>query len=215
MGREIRRVPRKWNHPKQIITRYEPLLGDVAKEVYRPMYQQEYKEAVDEFNEEMKKWFKGIRHWYQGFYWDSFNDKLIPIKEKLDEWYKHNEKERIEHGYSDTYLATEQMRYKTGICSWTDVAGDVPLYPNPEDYMPFGEWYQIYETVTEGTPVTPSFETVDQLIEWLSKNTDFVGATWTPEQVRGLVKQGSVPSFVVENGKLYKGQETLEDELED
>jgi hypothetical protein len=34
-------------------------------------------------------------------------------------------------------------------------------------------WYQVYETVSEGTPVTPPFETQSELVEYLVANGDF------------------------------------------
>lgn len=43
--------------------------------------------------------------------------------------------------------------------------------PDPDRHRPaFGAeatWYQVYETVTEGTPVTPPFETLAELVDWL------------------------------------------------
>jgi hypothetical protein len=35
------------------------------------------------------------------------------------------------------------------------------------------EWWQVYETVSEGTPVTPPFATKEELIEYLVEHGDF------------------------------------------
>ena len=54
--------------------------------------------------------------------------------------------------------------------TWTD-KGDIEGPPDPEYYRP--AWseeptaYQMYETVSEGTPVSPVFLTVDELRTWL------------------------------------------------
>lgn len=47
--------------------------------------------------------------------------------------------------------------------------------PNPSDYMP--DWpddvrthYMMYETCSEGTPISPAFETPEQLASWLWVN---------------------------------------------
>lgn len=50
--------------------------------------------------------------------------------------------------------------------------------PDPEYYRPIfaeGEatWYQVYETVSEGTPVTPPFATKQELIDYLVEYGDF------------------------------------------
>jgi len=54
----------------------------------------------------------------------------------------------------------------------------------PDGYRPeFKEeptWYQVYETVSEGTPVTPPFETKEELVEYLVKK----GTFWDQQRVR-------------------------------
>jgi hypothetical protein len=43
--------------------------------------------------------------------------------------------------------------------------------PRPDSYRPAFESaptaFQVYETVSEGTPISPVFETRDELIDWL------------------------------------------------
>ena len=83
--------------------------------------------------------------------------------------------------------------------------------PNKEYYRPrFTEpatWYQVYQTVSEGTPVTPPFATKEELVDYLVKNGDF----WdqkrgygghTKEQAEAFVEIGWVPSgfFNPQNG---------------
>ena len=58
----------------------------------------------------------------------------------------------------------------------------------PDDYMPeFPEGtpmgYQLYETTTEGTPVSPVFTTPEDLAAWCEHcATVFARSTWTKEQ---------------------------------
>jgi hypothetical protein len=49
--------------------------------------------------------------------------------------------------------------------------------PSPEDYRP--SWpkkertaYQLYETVSEGTPISPVFETIEALVDWCVEQND-------------------------------------------
>lgn len=54
--------------------------------------------------------------------------------------------------------------------------------PSPKYYhhnWQSAEWYQIYETVSEGTPVTPPFSTKAELVEYLVSHGDY----W--DQLRG------------------------------
>ena len=47
-----------------------------------------------------------------------------------------------------------------------------PKFSNPT-------WYQAYETVSEGTPITPPFETKEELVNYLVNNGDFWGNKWS------------------------------------
>lgn len=67
--------------------------------------------------------------------------------------------------------------------------------PDPESYRE-RQWapeeataYQIYETVSEGTPVSPVFKTLDAMETWL------IGQGHKPEDARAFVKHGYVPSM--------------------
>lgn len=97
----------------------------------------------------------------------------------------------------------EKGWYPAGLAGW---ALDEPM-PDPRYYRPYKDeeavWYQVYETVSEGTPVTPPFETQEELITYLVENGDF----WdqkrgnqgpTRKQAESFVKhEMSVPSFIV------------------
>jgi hypothetical protein len=54
---------------------------------------------------------------------------------------------------------------------------DEGLPPDPDYYRPWhdGEatWFQVWETVSEGTPVTPPFATKEELVEYLVAHGDF------------------------------------------
>ncbi len=80
-------------------------------------------------------------------------------------------------------------------------------------------WVQVYETVSEGTPVTPPFETREELVEYLVANGDFWDqscrkegvtdmdcAPWKRESAQRFVfGTGWAPSFVVADGKVMSG----------
>lgn len=55
-----------------------------------------------------------------------------------------------------------------------------------EDYQPpkppLGEGWQLWQTVSEGGPVSPVFETPDELAAWLSDNADIVGRRYSFDQ---------------------------------
>jgi hypothetical protein len=79
--------------------------------------------------------------------------------------------------------------------------------PDINDYMPTGEWYQLYEEVSEGTPLSPPFATKEELINWLTENEDFNGNVRTKEAAEFMVNQGYMPSGIMMGGKFYTPEE--------
>ena len=86
--------------------------------------------------------------------------------------------------------------------------------PDKEHYRPkYKEeptWYQVYETVTEGTPVSPPFATEEELIDYLVENGDF----WdqrrgdpppSREAATSFVKLGFVPSMMISHEGVKTG----------
>lgn len=64
--------------------------------------------------------------------------------------------------------------------------------------VPEGEWWQVWETVSEGSPITPAFATADELVHHLvNKGTSWRRDGYTREQAEAFVKSGYVPSMVI------------------
>ncbi len=62
--------------------------------------------------------------------------------------------------------------------------------PDPKRYLPKWSdeemtWYQVYETVSEGTPVTPPFATREELVEYLVEHGDFWDQSRREEKAMG------------------------------
>lgn len=154
MGREIRRVPANWEHPRKEFED-SPWAGgcDYTKahngKCYQPMYDQDFDSALSEWISEYELWKKG----------------------------EHPDQLKYSEDANEPY--------------W-EYAG---LPPDPRYYRPKWEkadWYQVYETVSEGTPVTPPFATKDELIDYLVKNGDF----WDQRRGHGGWKRGNAEKFV-------------------
>ena len=84
--------------------------------------------------------------------------------------------------------------------------------PDPADYMP--EWpdeqrthLQMYETTSEGTPISPVLATAEELARWLADNeaSAFGSKTATYEDWLAVAKGGWAPSAVILNGELMSG----------
>jgi hypothetical protein len=129
MGREVRRVSKDWEHPKD------------EKGNYIPMH--------DEF---------------------VYN------------------KEEIEEGLRDGWLKDDPPFYGCDV---------MPQWTEEEKTH-----YQMYENVTEGTPISPVFETPEELATWLVESGADSGAgrRATYEQWLRVCKGGFAPTFIMTTG---------------
>ncbi|MDJ0513000.1 MAG: hypothetical protein QNJ62_06120 [Methyloceanibacter sp.] len=143
------------------------------------------------------------------------------FEERFEEWLA--DFDRVRRGELDN-LETEC--YPRGLADWLQDDG-VP--PNPDYYRPWKDeeaiWFQVWETVSEGTPVSPAFETKGELIDYLAENGDFWdqkrchepdwqrlwGGTpgvsgWGHERAKAFVNAEWAPSMVVTGGQAIDGK---------
>jgi len=142
-----------------------------------------YIPLLTDFKKYVEQWDLGKIKWEQGMKWDFMNDVWIP-KDEEDAFmsYPHSEGER----------------------------------PRPEDYMP--EWspeecthLQMYETCSEGTPISPVLSSPEILAHWLADNraSAFGDMTATYEQWLHTIKLGWAPSAISGGGTLMSGVEAI------
>lgn len=165
MGRELRMVPKDWEHPKD------------TNNVYIPLFEGSYKAKVSQWDKEAEMWGKGKQR-------------------KFDE-------DGDEDGWVDIEDKYKTMPYK----DWNSKR------PEEKDYMP--DWnpeerthLMMYESATEGTPISPVCETPEQLAHWLCNHaaSAFAGNTATYEQWMSTIKSGWAPSAMrLPSGELISG----------
>lgn len=174
MGREVRRVPAHWEHPKYPSDprRLGGMVPTNRAGGYRPMYAYDFDECVEEWKRELQAWMDNYDNWEAG---------------KPGTY--HTEEDIEKYVYFDTY------------------AGPPPPPPNPYEYMGNQDlengWYALYETVSEGTPLSPSFETAEELVDWLATNKDYWGHTRSRENAEGMVRHGWAPSMIFSFDTIY------------
>jgi hypothetical protein len=151
MGREIRKVPANWYHPKQE-GRYDGRL--------QPMFDDTFENAAADWKAEFAKWEAGERPDY----------------------------------CSDESKGLEYWEWNGGP-------------PDRAYYRPWKDdeavWFQVWETVSEGTPVTPPFATEAELVDYLATKGDFWDqkrgdGPWAREAAAKFVGTGWAPSLMVE-----------------
>lgn len=143
MGREIRRVPANWEHPKN-------------ERGYKPLFDSPYIEAINE-------WIKAHKLWEKGKHPDQLDGS----------------------GKEYEYYA-----------QWSGDPPDIDYY-RPNWKSEDATWFQMYETVSEGTPVTPPFATADELVNYLCNHGTFWDSNpWPRRRAEGFVKAGWAPSLI-------------------
>ena len=84
--------------------------------------------------------------------------------------------------------------------------------PDPADFMP--AWpdhvrthLMMYEDTSEGTPLSPAFETPEELARWLTDNgaSAFGGMTGTYEGWLAVARGGWAPSMILSSAGLQSG----------
>lgn len=134
-----------------------------------------------DLREDIKDYFKELKKWYKDYFDFVENRKIVRFGDKT---------------------------YSYELWNFSDWIWDEP--PNPPDpkyYMPTWERYQLFEDVSEWTPLSPPFEKPEQLVEWLSENLDFWWAKRTKEQAQSMVDRWFVLSWMIVWGKCYDPQE--------
>ena len=98
------------------------------------------------------------------------------VQSRMDEWLAGYQKwltgefNKVRQENPDlTYSEAEPYR---AFCDWEGEPPD-PKYYRPKWTDGEATWFQVYETVSEGTPVSPPFETAEELAQYLADYGDF------------------------------------------
>ena len=116
---------------------------------------------------------------------------------------------KVWYGYYDKYFNFCHSDYSAGCdgCKAYAKIKEIPFHsygcPDFESYygidnaqkveVPEGEGYQLWETTSEGSPVSPVFKTLDELCEWCEDNaTTFAQFKATKEEWKEMLDQDFV-----------------------
>ncbi|MCC7017808.1 MAG: hypothetical protein IT564_11465 [Rhodospirillales bacterium] len=141
----------------------------------------------------------------EGRYWMSEPNGYIPTAQEINEWNSKG----MGHDSINCWQCVKARCNMYGVpttCSVCDGDGYVKnktyeLYKTwEEESPPTGDGWQLWETVTEGSPVSPVFATSDGLASWMAQTQ---GVSF--ETALGFVQAGWSPSFVMDSNGLHDG----------
>lgn len=136
---------------------------------------------------EMRKVTPDWQHPYRGMGFGGYSEanKYIPLFEDYQLDYKNFRDREIDKGLEDAI----------------DYFGGKPFKENymlPDVPIEERTYYMMYENVTEGTPISPAFETPELLAHWLadSNTSSFGKDTASYKQWLPICKGGYAPSMI-------------------
>jgi hypothetical protein len=117
----------------------------------------------------------------------------------LKEWIDENS--LWEKGEHPDQKDPEIMGKYKDFAEWRDNPPNIEYYNtyyDPENNA-VATHYQIYETVSEGTPQSPVFETMDEMEKWL------ISEGHSEKAAKGFCKAGNAPSMIMGPGFIKSG----------
>lgn len=135
----------------------------------------------------------------------------------------HNDVERVKNRGGSSYGVYKALIKASGIEDWgvcKPCKGNGVLEEYEGQFAerdawkpiepPAGAGWQLWETVSEGSPISPVCATREKFIEWLMNDYHWgVSGPLTREQAEKFIESAWAPSFIVTNGEITEGIKAL------
>lgn len=160
---------------------------------------------------------KDLTHtWAQGDGWKQKEPAYTPTPQEVNAWSLMG----FGHCSINQWIVVTAMCERFGESSVCGVCNEeAVLWPSTEDKdryeawepiePPTGEGFQVWETVSEGSPISPVCATADQLAQYMAVADD--GATYE-QWLKFIQGPGWAPSLMLLDGRLVSGVEAVSDE---
>lgn len=155
------------------------------------------------------------REFVNGVGWRDLDIPVIPTAAQVNEWSLHG----FGHDSCNQWICVQARCDREGADATCSECGGKGEDGNFEEISrlrdewkctepPIGGWWQVWETVSEGSPVTPAFATDIELIAYLVVRGDAWDQKrgdggWTRNNAESFVKSGWSMSGVMKDGQLY------------
>jgi hypothetical protein len=146
---------------------------------------------------------------------------ITPTPDQVNEW----SKTMFGHDAINRWICVEARARSLGVyglCEECEGEGynyrDDQHKADAESWEPYevptGDGWQMWETTSEGSPISPVFETPEELARWLTDNnaSTFGSQTTTYDNWLSMVNSGWAMSGVMVNGEMKSGVEAISNE---
>jgi hypothetical protein len=153
-------------------------------------------------------------------HWRRKTPAYVPSAHEVNVWFVENWM-AVHHGQKWVVLSAECRRqgYDTdcphcdGGTIWASPAEKLKNQKWKKTEPPNGEGYQIWQTITEGGPISPVFAKPEDLARWMTRNGwDSDRRTSFEQWMSFILGDGWAPTFVASGGELRSGVDALHPE---
>jgi hypothetical protein len=151
----------------------------------------------------------------RGVGWKPKDPPYRPTAAEVNEWSQHG----MGHDGINRWICVETRAKRLGVYGKCDhCQGSGELWSSETEHRlseewqatppPTGDGWQLWETVSEGSPVSPVFATAAELAHWLaSDKPDKLSRAQSYEAALKFVEAGWAPSMILTDGILKTGVE--------
>lgn len=211
--RNVQRAPEYYGHGESAIVCEARRLADLWNGSWCHHLAQDDVDALVEAD----RLYDFTHTWSPETRWQKIEPPVFPTAEQVNEWSLRG----FGHDSCNAHIVIAARCAREGVrttCQTCQGHANVEVYPGQRadadawehTEPPTGEGWQLWETVSEGSPVSPVFETAEALAQWLttSEGGRAAGPSRKPltiEQARGFVGVGWAPSGFGNGGGFHDG----------
>lgn len=157
--------------------------------------------------------------WVNGKGWVDKEPKVIPTPREVNEWSLRG----MGHDSCNQWICIQaeckRLGYET-TCKKCNGSGE--MWPSEKIKLqaerwkptepPTGDGWQLWETVSEGSPISPVFTTPELLARWLAESPEYTWQTdkgTTYDQWLAFIHKGSAISFVSDGRTIVTGVQAI------
>jgi hypothetical protein len=158
-----------------------------------------------------------------GGYWMPESNGYHPTAQEVNDWSISN---LMGHDSLNAYLVIKARCERLGVpYRCLNCQGKGEFWPSPEAEKFYGGWekveppagegWQMWETVSEGSPISPVFQSPEGLAWWLAETGASVGGLRTAsyQQWLAMIQVGWAPSLVVDSDGVKSGVQAVAEML--
>lgn len=154
--------------------------------------------------------------WRAGEGWRKKEPPYRPTADEVNEWAQHG----MGHDAINRWICVETRAKRLGIYGKCEAcSGEGEIWPSSDvkaaseawkpTEPPHGDGWQMWETTSEGSPISPVLATPEALARWLTDNgaSSFGRDTATYDQWLGMIRAGWAMSAAMIDGRMMSGVE--------